>query len=135
MEVGYALGLDLTGGMPRFACNGERCALIRSGVELGMGDFMDHSFQGLGLAHTGPDYDPPLLTAEIAVSFLGKILKYDGDGGQLFQCPGDVLVLLHIASQHRSNLRQLLPLGLGHIEHSNIPACFMASQRWKPSTS
>lgn len=84
-----------------------------------MGDFMDHGFQGLGLAHTGPDYDPPLLTAEIAAGCAGEVLKRDGDGGQLFQCPGDVLVLLHIASEHGDNLWQLLSLGLGHIEHSN----------------
>ena len=111
--------------MLRFACSGERCALIRSGVELGMGDFMDHGFQGLGLAHTGPDYDPPLLTAEIAAGCAGEVLKRDGDGGQLFQCPRDVFVLLHITSEHGDNLWQFLPLSLGSAWTRRITALAM----------
>ena len=85
-------------------------------VEFGMGDLMDSSAYRLYLAHTVPDGDALIGGVEITVRVVcdGAYLhRHRGRTAQRFH---KNLILLNIAVQIGSKLRQGLPLSLRHIK-------------------
>ena len=87
-----------------------------------MGDFMDSGFKGLQVAHALVNGNPLFLQVVIAVCAALDFLKADRDRGNLFQCCEKVLEAVNVPGQLvHGYIRQLPPLGLGHIKDGYHP--------------
>ena len=115
-DIGHALRLHLL--LPPGL--GKLRKKIR-GMELGMGGLMDQRFDGLRLAHAGPDHHPVFREAGVTLRRSGDRAQLHGEGAQGGEAGIDILKVWNVPAQIGDEAGQLPALRLAHVKHGGDP--------------